>query len=423
MRKLIRSIYNAIVFSAYSPKIIDRLFIKNTRSISKRNYVKSSGVIRRSQLLIDVSVIFQSDSATGIQRMVRSVLNELRSNPPVNFDVRTVVATRNLPYRYVDWDRGNVGGLTENAIVSPQAGDIFLALDLSAHILPSHHFQLVEWKANGVAFHFLIYDLLPLINENWFSKKLVLAFRRWIKQAVALADSAICISSSVENDFLQWTYQSYNLPPGTIPTNVISLGSDISSNKSSSGLPEEFDKIIDKVNSFKTALIVGTLEPRKAHLQIIEAFEKLWDKGSQFNLVIVGKKGWKTETLQKKILNHEEFNSRLFWLSNASDEALIALYKACSGVIVASYAEGYGLPLTEALDHKKPVLARDIPVFREQRREGVEYFSARDEIHLENKIHDWLITAKDINLYTAPCSLPSWDQTANEIKKIITQQN
>jgi glycosyltransferase involved in cell wall biosynthesis len=59
-----------------------------------------------------------------------------------------------------------------------------------------------------------------------------------------------------------------------------------------------------------------------------------------------------------------------------SDPELERIYKACNGVIIASHAEGFGLPLIEALGHDKPVLARDLPIFRVHEDFGVRYFPA-----------------------------------------------
>ena len=62
----------------------------------------------------------------------------------------------------------------------------------------------------------------------------------------------------------------------------------------STGLSENDPKILEQVSSVPTFLMVGTIEPRKAHAQILTAFEVLWETGKlNINLVIVGKEGWK----------------------------------------------------------------------------------------------------------------------------------
>jgi len=138
-------------------------------------------------------------------------------------------------------------------------------------------------------------------------------------------------------------------------------------------------------------LMVGTIEPRKAHADVLAAFEVLWSQGVQTKLVLVGRRGWQMESFEEVLLNHEMINVYLFWLEAATDELLVHLYRECEGVIAASYAEGFGLPLIEALAFGKRVLARDIPVFRLQEPWGVCYFDANaDKYGLAKVIQTWL---------------------------------
>jgi glycosyltransferase involved in cell wall biosynthesis len=87
-------------------------------------------------------------------------------------------------------------------------------------------------------------------------------------------------------------------------------------------------------------LMVGTLEPRKGHEQVLDAFEMLWQSDLPVNLVIVGKQGWMVEELADRIRTHSELNKRLFWLEGISDKYLEQVYKVSSSLIAASYGEG-----------------------------------------------------------------------------------
>jgi glycosyltransferase involved in cell wall biosynthesis len=120
--------------------------------------------------------------------------------------------------------------------------------------------------------------------------------------------------------------------------------------------------------------MVGTLEPRKGHRQILEAFEHLWSKGEDVKLVIVGRNGWLMEDFMARLEKHPEKGKKLFWLTGVSDEFLAKIYEACSCLLAASIDEGFGLPLIEAMHRGKPVLARDMEVFREIGGSHVNYF-------------------------------------------------
>jgi len=137
--------------------------------------------------------------------------------------------------------------------------------------------------------------------------------------------------------------------------------------------------------------MVGTLEPRKGHAQTLEAFECLWAAGVQANLVIVGKHGWLVDELAAKLLNHPEAGKRLLWLEGASDEYLEYLYNNCDCLIAASYGEGFGLPLIEAAQYQLPIIARDLPVFREVAGEHAWFFSGADAQAVADSIGEWLL--------------------------------
>ncbi|TAM06456.1 MAG: glycosyltransferase family 1 protein [Paraburkholderia sp.] len=373
------------------------------------------------QLLVDVSVIQRHDAGTGIQRVVRALLDQLLTEAPAGYIVRPVAATRKRSYCYV-----NEGGdhSIEPPTISMQRGDVFLGLDLAAHLIPMHRRQLAEWKANGAALHFMVYDLLPLQHPEWFSSKLIAAFRRWIKSVAILADQAICISRTVESDLRAALAHRYGFDLHALPTCVIPMGWDISSTRPSRGLPLDFQKLLSHAGKHGTALIVGTIEPRKGHAQILSAFERLWSDGQEYNLIVVGRPGWKTESLQAKLREHRLKGERLFWLEDASDDALLALYEACDGVIVASHAEGFGLPLLEALGRGKPVLARDLPVFRQHGFSGVEYFSTHDEEALPEAIANWLDRVSDSSAApVASDDLPAWRDTATALVKSLRHGN
>jgi glycosyltransferase involved in cell wall biosynthesis len=107
-------------------------------------------------------------------------------------------------------------------------------------------------------------------------------------------------------------------------------------------------------------------------------------------LVIVGDAGWRVEALVERLRRHAENGGRLFWLGRISDDALLKLYQLADGVLMASEGEGFGLPLVEAARYGKPVLARDIPVYREVAGENACFFGGRDPESLARALGGWL---------------------------------
>lgn len=408
------------IFKEFRNKLLMQLPVANARKAVRCAGKQAGNPAGPRQLLVDVSVIIQNDARTGIQRVVRAILSELATQLPYNYVLRPVFATKRHAYHYAGEYQQQLGLSdisNDSGPVKVLAGDIFFGLDLTAHILPRRSAQLERWKKSGVNIHVMVYDLLPLQSPEWFYKRTADNFQRWMRTIAIFADSFICISHTVRRDVKDLLTDKYNLSSADSPAlHVVRLGSDIESTMPSKGIRTTDRQVLTQISDRTTILIVGTLEPRKGHKELLRAFERIWRGGHQINLVICGKAGWKTELLQQRITSHPENGKRLFWLDDATDDTLFALYQACYGVIVASFGEGFGLPLVEALRFNKPVLARDIPVFREIAGDQVHFFNAIDSKTMAVQILHWLELPKQ-NICQSFMTF-SWHDT---VKTLLTQ--
>lgn len=348
---------------------------------------------RDGQLLIDVSVIVKRDAGTGIQRVVRELVGECIANPPGNFAVRTVSATSWRNYRYEENYRKAHGGsgIGPSGRVDAGPGDVFLGLDFSTHALPRQALTLTRWKANGARLFFLVHDLLPVVRPDWFPVPSVIRYRKWIRTIAIFADGIVCISHSVALEFERWISDSFGRPVAeAIPAHWFHLGGDYAVVSSSKADEPADDRLLSELRGRFTVLMVGTIEPRKGHAQVLAAFEKLWRGGADVSLVIAGRVGWNVEGIVRRMRTHAESGKRLYWLERADDDTLRALYRIASGVLVASEGEGFGLPLAEAAQYSKPILARDLPVFREVAGDHAEYFTGNSPDELAAAVGNWL---------------------------------
>ena len=123
---------------------------------------------------------------------------------------------------------------------------------------------------------------------------------------------------------------------------------------------------------------------------MLQAFEILWAKGLDINLVIIGKHGWLMDDFAQGLPAHPEYNRHLFWLNGISDEYLESVYRASTAMLLASEGEGFGLPLIEAASRKLPIIARDIPVFREVAGDAAFYFQGLNAEDLAQSLESWL---------------------------------
>ncbi len=327
------------------------------------------------RLLVDVSAIIGHDAQTGIQRVVRAVWSELHQRDGDGFQLVPVYATHTHGYCYAPLNfLDSPSGQKPCEPVRAYRGDKFLGLDLSAHVLPKWRQQLRAWREHGATVHLIVYDLLPLLRPQWFTNKATANFRNWFSILSKDADQAICISKQVSRDLRDRLRERAS--QSTVSIVNMQMGGDIANSRPSRGLSDEVAQLLDRLRFRPAILMVGTVEPRKAYDVALAAFEHLWRSrgGEAPDLVIVGKAGWKTLKLQERLRAHPEQGNRLHWLDSVTDEGLERLYESCRGLFVASLGEGFGLPLTEALMHGRHVLARDLPVFREQNLPNVFFF-------------------------------------------------
>lgn len=104
-------------------------------------------------------------------------------------------------------------------------------------------------------------------------------------------------------------------------------------------------------------LCVGTFEPRKNHLALLDAAEILWGAGIRFELVLAGRTTaeW-GGTVETRVGALRAAHRPVDWRRHVSDEALRALYRRCRFTVFPSLAEGFGIPIVESLRHGRPCL-------------------------------------------------------------------
>jgi len=379
--------------------------------------------IRGRQLLVDISELIQRDGRTGIQRVVRSILKEWLINPPAGWRVQPVYATMDRGYQYAR--RFSLGflGCPDEALqdepVEYAPGDVFFGLDLQPQVVTEQRAFYQALRRQGVRVQFAVYDLLCIRMPQHFSPELADGFSRWLG-VVAENDGALCISKAVADELHQWISQNapYRLRPFKI--DWFHLGSDVDNSMPTRGIPALVGTVLDRLRSRSSFLMVGTLEPRKGHEQVIDAFDQLWQGGNDVNLAIVGKQGWMVESLVDRLRRHPELNKRLFWLEGISDGYLEKVYAACTCLIAASYGEGFGLPLIEAAQHKLPIIARDIPVFREVAGEHATYFDATDPHGLAQAIKTWVVLY-EAGQHPKSNTMPwlTWSESARRLQDVL----
>jgi glycosyltransferase involved in cell wall biosynthesis len=381
----------------------------------------------RRQLFMDVSELVRRDSQSGIQRLVKSLLQALFDSPPEGYRIEPVYAVVGQPgYKYarkftLQFLHSPPESLQDDWI-DARCGDTFVGLDLSPQIVPEQgdFFRLLRHQ--GVRVDFVVYDLLPVLLSSRFAKNLNDGHARWLR-AIAENDGAICISQAVANELTEWLAQNM---PGLSSFRIRSfhLGADLALSKPTSGLPAQADAILKGISATPSFLMVGTVEPRKGHEQVLRAFEQLWaTQELKANLVIVGKQGWMVDELIDRLRQHPENGKRLFWLDGISDEYLERVYATSACLIAASEGEGFGLPLIEAARHNLPIIARDLLVFREVAGPHALYFDGDvAAIAIAQAVMEWLRLFHE-GRHPSSAKMPylTWQQSAEQFKAALLE--
>ena len=394
---------------------------------------QSLTALRDRQWLVDVSVTSRNDLKTGIQRVVRSIVRELLLAPPQGFRVEPVYLCNEegrWVYRYARrWTCGVLGiprYWAQDALVDVYSGDELFILDFTGSyaVHAAGAGVLSAYKQDGVAIHFALYDLLPMQLPQFFPPG-DFGFEEWVQIVCSEADGVMCISRAVADDLSQRTKCRPSTWTKQLQIGWFHLGADIKSSVPTTGVDDKSAVALKTMRDRPTFLMVGTIEPRKGYLQAIAAFTLLWARGYDVNLVIVGKQGWmglpETERrtipeILRKLQTHPESGHRLFWLQAASDEALELMYEAASCLIAASEGEGFGLPLIEAAHWSAPILARDIPVFREVAVNGATYFCGLAPDDLADAIVLWLEARASGNVPdSAQMASLTWSESAQSL--------
>lgn len=356
-------------------------------------------------LYLDVTYLSKCERFAGICRVVAK-LQEFLPLVQNQYEVIPVIGKQFLGYYR----------LSDGACICPSSGDIFLSAEVTQGIIDSNALFFFRLKRRGCRVCFFLHDLIPVLYPDFNgSPKFLRYYKKYLRQ-LAKADRVVCNSNSVLSDFNKYIEENGIKTDPNLRKSYTHLGVDFK--------PVQHDSsckitLPAKVNF----LMVSTVEVRKMYDQAVEAFSILWDKGLDVSLSIVGKYGWRAERARNLIENSPYKNRNLFWYNQGiSDYELAELYQSCDAVVFASMTEGFGLALIEAAIYKKPLIIRDIPIFREVAGENAFYFTGTSGIDLAVKIQEWL-ELYDSGKYprSDKISYISWEQCVKNVFTYISE--
>jgi glycosyltransferase involved in cell wall biosynthesis len=135
---------------------------------------------------------------------------------------------------------------------------------------------------------------------------------------------------------------------------------------------------------------LGTIEPRKNHLLLLASWRQMAKStfGLVPQLVVVGRRGWECEQVVDMLERCEAIRPHLLEINNASDEQVVSLLKGARALLMPSFAEGFGMPVQEALAVGTPVISSPLPAIKEFAGDIPDYAEPHDGVR-------WLALIKD----------------------------
>jgi alpha-1,2-rhamnosyltransferase len=300
--------------------------------------------------------------------------------------------------------------------VRPGAGDVLLLLDSSWHAPP---WQGVDRaRARGAVVGAVIYDLIPLRLPETCDPHLVDVFGRWIVQVARRADFYVAISRAVRDELLAYLGERPGGGGALPPAGAFRLGAGLDHAAAGGGVRAALRELFAPPR--RCYLTVATVEPRKNHAYLLDAFEALWARGADVSLCLVGKIGWKCERVVDRIETHPQWRRRLFMFNDATDSELAFCYERAAGLIFPSICEGFGLPIVEALSKRLTVFASDIPIHRETGGEYCVYFDLSAPASLARLIERFE-AAGELPPHRPPDDFrwPGWRESCRELIEVV----
>jgi len=230
--------------------------------------------------------------------------------------------------------------------------DVLCLLDLHGGADFSRIFRDVKRRPRPVIA--VVYDITPILMPDAHPETAYFSFKVHLQQLLRLADHIVVTCEKVRSDLLSLGWRVH----GQI--HVIPLGSTFRPRR-----PEQ------PPDERLSMMYVSTIEPRKGHLTLVDAFDLLRREGLDVDLTLIGRGGWADPSVFARITEHPDFGGRLRWLESPDDNAIITTARRCSIGVFPSSDEGFGLFVEEGLALGLKMVVSDIEVFRERRQSNL----------------------------------------------------
>ncbi|WP_338661188.1 glycosyltransferase family 1 protein [Pararoseomonas sp. SCSIO 73927] len=268
-----------------------------------------------------------------------------------------------------------------------------------------------QMRQAGCAFVPLIHDLIPATHPEYARPGQAERHLRRIATTAALAD-AIIVNSADTEAALRPHLGVRDIPP---PVMVAPLGIEPPA-APVPALPAE-----------PYFVVLGTIEPRKNHLLLLHLWRDLARRMGQRtpHLLVVGRRGWENENVVDILERCDALRGTVREVGQVPDREVWEILRGARALLFPSFAEGYGLPLAEALALGVPAICSDLPALREVGGAVPDYLDPLDGIAWRAAILDYMRTdspAREAQLARlAGWQAPRWDEHFARVDEVLVR--
>lgn len=402
------------------------------------------------QLLIDISMIMTGTRFTGIPRVVMEISRQLSGKKDIELHFlefqqkkdcfeeidtaaflqfcknRSGNRARMRTGRYIDYTKIKKDLKQEGVHTDGQDTEdriIFLDLDTvwKSRVRRSFLYPLLREQNIQIISH--VYDIIPVTHPQFCILDDAICFLDYISAVVQYSDQII-VNSHATAHSLEKMCRDIQLPALTETVQkirIIPLGGNFAKKDrvQETNIRPQIRQI---AKCGKYLLQVGTIEPRKNHKMILDAYDAGL-KEKEFSVVIVGFPGWNVDDLLTRIKEHPDYQNGIYYPENVNDDELQYLYKHCFALMFPSFIEGYGLPIMEAMVKGVPVIASDTEINVETGGECAAYYKKEsiqslietvDRLENDQKL---LSGMREKMRHFVP---PTWEESGNQFYDLLT---